>query len=1365
MSFAKDAIGFYLSIEDQMSPVLERAVSNYEKFTSQLSKLNEKSYKQANAAMGKLTALVDTFDQLPKKAVKSYKKTLTELDKKMKPLTQKVGVVFTPKSERTFSQAIAKAVSKVLSKVTLRLTAAIPLRKVPGYDHSKSLRSAYKEMIQPPDMRGSFQGIPRFAEGGEVTGGQGKGIDDVLALLSKGEIVLPADIAEKLKAMAAASFDSAGAMGKAEEIDALTDVVAALVREMGKLKATNMDGEFDKATKSIDKMDDTMDDLTDTVEEADSAWGRFFQKTLGPAQFLAIQRSLDDLQRAFGGLSGTAQDAFGQVAGGQEPVLGFIESLNEANIKLNLSRDELAQWKADLLDLAAAAPDLGPQQIGQAFKALTDAGATSRDFLMQMSTLTAQIAETTGIGFDQAAEQVYRLGDAYGFTDEQIAEVFANVKATSSVTAISLEELSQQQSKNLDQLGAFLDTLGTADQKTKALVGLNQFAGAIAENWGEAGGAITDTFSQALAGNQEAMESLTTLGTSLQDVENAARAGDFTPILEDMVAHMRMMGEDSQFLAEVGELMKFQGTPAELSKMITSGGDMVAMLEQLRQQQVPTAESTAAMEEATKNVTTGFERFKRSVSGFLSSALGADTLEFFEDFNVQAAFATARLAQMAVEFGTAAVKAIFFRKASGGVVDTVSKTGGATKALGRTARGGKGVIGNFLAGIAQGIGAFGQPHVIAGVAVLTGALLGIAAAARIAEPVLESMFGVFERLAGKTIEMFERVFTTLTELDPKHALATAASMLALGPALSGLGTGLMIFGNTALLGVPGLIAFSKAIKFMSDETGENPLATAINRLFDMFQFDDTKMKRAIRSITGAALFMGELAAVTVAFGIMKTAAFLQKANPLEGLAQVFGEGSLTEMLVGQSKTIIRTVDGLAEHYGSVSTSLLTKLEKAAPTFDAVGSFFATYAKISAAYAGVKFTAAAGKLLETYVQAFTKKTGFMVITDEADSIIRTVRVLADKFTTTSIDVKGLEDTMPVFETTAKFLEGYAGIVETFDKIKPGAIERVSEFYLDYYGIDSPLQALGKDLNTIISTIKQVSAGFYLLDQDVGEDVIAGAGKGIEKAVGMLSQFRPVLEASEDLSAMAEALRGGFWADLWDAISGEEAPLEALKNVFIDDEQGIIGVVSEITTFLAGRAGFIEGANVWDGIGKYYEGAQVGLNRVRKITDGLTAVAEGFDKLSELSTVQAVGTATVQSMESVILMIGGLGRKMAAIGELPVLEEMAQKADRVKRIADALRSATLAGIQLSQADLMPEFEAPMTTKAELERVVRVELDPNTTDRPVLSATQESNMLLAQILSALQQGGARQARPSTPGAVRPTDERVRALAGGED
>ncbi len=1324
-----------------MSPVLKSATSNYQKFTKQLTDLNKKSQAAVDSMQNTVSGLFKSFADLPKQAVKSYEKTSKELQKRIKPLTQKVNVVFTPKSERTFSAAISKAISKSLSKVTVRLSASKPLSRTVGYDTSKSLQAAYREMVQPPDMRGGFQGIPKFAEGGEVTDGKGKGIDDVLALLSKGEIVLPSDIAEKLKIMASAAFDSGGAMASSEAMENLTGLVSDLTRELGKLKNQRISEEFDAATKSMDKTENQMEDLTDTVEEADTAFGRLMQKTLGPATFLALSRSLENLKGSFGNLKGQAEGTFDVVGGGTGPISGFFENMNAANLVLGESREELAQTKTELIDLSKQFDNVGVDQFGQAFRSMVEQG-TGKEFAQQNAGLVAQMTQL-GTSAEDAAARVYELRNSYGLATEQVIALEENNRRFADGGAITYDELSKSQEENLKTLGSFIAMNKlNAIETENLLTGLNQTTVALTTNWGAAGGEMSKMMSEAIADpSSDAAKSLLAMGVNLDEMRMSAMKGDVSGALTQIIDRVSALGASSPFVEKLHEQLKFPGTATEMVKVATEGGKMLKTQEELIATTLKGADAVDAHNKRLAGSESAFGSFTKDMGKWVAGVIPESVIEFFDSFSLQAIISTALLAKVGAGFLKAGTSMFKFGKGGKMAVDSLSKAGKATETLGKVSKGSGAISkgGGFLGGIARGLGMFANPKVIIGIAVITGTVYAaslivvdfienLAGAASKNKAGFDILFSYLERFTGQVIDGFVTFIDALKGLKTGQILAVAGGLLAIGPALSMMGTGLAALGAGALLSIPGLLALGKVLPMLGGGSGEaGSIADTITALMEAFQLDTTLAKKAVISIGAAALFMGGLAAVTVQFGVMKAAALIDKANPMEGIAQVFGQGSLSKMLEKQASNIVKTVDALAETFGNINKTTVKKMQASAPILSGMASFLADYALIAASMAGIKLAAGADKLMGDTMQLVFGQGSLSMLKDQKGQIIATVKALSDfgsSFTKSELD--SMEAAAPVFESVAKFLKDYASVQEIIEGLEPSALDALSDWYVEAIGGDSPMASLQKKIPEIRDVILGIATEFTLLNKTLTDEMVASTNAGIMKSIDLIKAFAPVVEQTDELQELTEGLESGFFGKISDWIGLTDSPLDQLKKTMMGDgdKDGIIGVLSSISTFISSKA------KTWTGLLNIKSTAKV-MSSVGSMMTDMLGATKAFEEAGDIATSAGV-SGIVKARENIINMFSGI------VGTIE---------------------------QLTGLEMEAKLAVPVTTKAEIESAVRVDNGDNT-DRPLLSAAQESNMLLGQILKAVQSQTSGTVTASTPTAsVRPVNARTRNLAHGGD
>lgn len=217
-SFAANAVGFYLQLEDQLSPALISAESKYSSFTKKLTAWNAKAVTALNKGMSAVTQFVEQLGDLD-----------AQFDKVMKvPLTKKVKLMFDAKEAASFGKNVSQAVAKVLSKVKFNIV-------------SKGGKSG--------GMTGTITNLPRFAKGGFVgpppAGGFDPGSGDNQIIAAKtGELVQTADQANTMSGAVASMANSVQKMTSAEKAKAKDSLetlqfLKTVIKDTGKLAEIN----------------------------------------------------------------------------------------------------------------------------------------------------------------------------------------------------------------------------------------------------------------------------------------------------------------------------------------------------------------------------------------------------------------------------------------------------------------------------------------------------------------------------------------------------------------------------------------------------------------------------------------------------------------------------------------------------------------------------------------------------------------------------------------------------------------------------------------------------------------------------------------------------------------------------------------------------------------------------------------------------------------------------------------------------------------------------------------------------------------------------------------------------------------------
>jgi len=898
LAFSDDAIGFYLQLEDQLTPALATADSSYETFVKSLERYNQRAFKSANMGMSAVTDLVDSFGAVPKEAAKAYDKAYSEIKKRTKPITQSVRIDFSPKTTKGLARAVEQGVAKAMRKVRIRLSAARPLSRITGFDTTESLRAAYKGMTQPPDMFGRFQNIPRFAEGGEVTGGGGKkDIDNILAMLKEGEIVLPVDIADALKA----------ATGKKRPPAWLSAALAEMLN--------------DKVAPMINKNTDALENVNDTGEETVGIFENLMTNILGQARFLALNKALETVQTSLQGVQSAGGDVADQMGATTEASQGLIENMFDSNRMLGLSREQMFALTSDVVRYAAAVSDgaIGTDELGMAFLSLTQAGLRNQAQLKALAPAVALIAKTTFTDPDSAAKSLYKLTDAYGLSNDAAVALFGTFRNIAGKTAITVADLNEQMQTQMEDLGAFFEMKGLKPEQIKtSLEGIAMMTAALSDNWQESGSAMAAVMADALAGNIEAQKSLGLMGTSYEKLQAAVVTGDLSPVLEQMTKNFEGAGGAAENLKDLHGKLDIPITVEEFGKLITKGGDTVATLRELQGQTVPTGKGMAAIAAQGEEMTSMFDRWKNSISLFFSKGYGLKLIEFFDGFNFQLAHSIAYLLKDAIAFTVWGGKAvlsilgvawarIFHAKAA--TTEAVA-VGASATASAAAAPASVGLSAGLMA-LAPAI------PVILG---LAAAVVMIGAALWLATPA----FKVFADVIKTGMGMFMDMFGILVETPPTQILASVGALYAMAGAFPLLGLGILTFSNALGMSAPGLLIFAGAVAVLGGALGPTAgLHDVLTRLMSIFIFEPGMADEALAGMAAAVKFVAGY--VTIMGALTALAAGAVVASITGAVLEFFGVGSPLEALVARGRGVLGTLKPLMAEFAELGFGA-TKIE-------------------------------------------------------------------------------------------------------------------------------------------------------------------------------------------------------------------------------------------------------------------------------------------------------------------------------------------------------------------------------------------------------------------------------------------------------
>lgn len=860
MGFAKDAIGFYLQGEDQLTPVLESAGGAYRKFVKQIETSNRQAYKAVTGGMGKLGDLIEQFRELPDEAVKGYKGALTALRTRIKPIVQPINVVFSVKSRREISNAIGAAVSKALSGVKIRMSPSYPETPLSLFN-SKNLRSKYSDQTQPPDMKGKLE-PKKFKKGGLVEGGT-PGKDSVLSLLEPGEFVLPKEIVKGLGSLRGEKGQFISPKSYAESVAKIDNLGKALGKLKVAIDAGMKDGKalamFERGLREMDEevanlvqnskalsyqtqvrlapaVRDLKKDM-DALRMAEEAVGKtsnnLLSKILGPARFIAISMAAEKIVDSLSRLKDGGLQAFDALGG--EQIESFTTNVNQMNTRLNLSRDELREFKkaaADVADLK----DLNINEMSEALEGMTDAGMRNTDMMLRLAPATTDFSRSARVSFDTSSRAAYRLADAYGFTEDQVAGTFDNIRMFQANSAANAEQLTSDMLETMQSLGPALLNESTENQQ-KILSNFARLGASLSDTWTGETSNLQGLLGRAMGGEVEAMQSVSQIfGKTQEQLSSAFRSGDLTGILDGLAGQIEMLSSSNNIagLNALRQSIGFEGTPEQFALLGKNIDKVNGHLDKLgsKQHTIETMSTAQAnLNEAADTTRTTYEEWSKQFGQLaaveipgLGVSLG-QVVDLGKEFNVTTLLSVGYLAKLGVQAAVGTAKGLMtLGSMLGGVIGKMGLFGGATKAAtaastvagsASTAAAGGGLFTGMAAGmtaLAGGVGTLGavllSPAGIAFTVSLVATLLALGGALRLASPAIEvfgnvamaamrgavEAFGMFVPVALKVADVAGAVLlgTLSAVVDVFRLLFNAdASQLALvAPALFGIAGGL-----------------------------------------------------------------------------------------------------------------------------------------------------------------------------------------------------------------------------------------------------------------------------------------------------------------------------------------------------------------------------------------------------------------------------------------------------------------------------------------------------------------------------------------------------------------------------------------------
>lgn len=903
MAFSDQSIGFYLQMEDQMTPKFPGVASAYQKFVRKMTGLNEKLYGSTAGAASHLGNLVKGLTKIAKVA------------------TMTIDMQLTPKSRKSMSKLVSDAVVEALLGSKIRLRAAMPSKVSKLFSQDVGLRQLYKDMPQPPDMLGR---IERFAEGGKVPEGKGRrGKDSVLSLLTPGEVVIPTKLVKKLEKAFADVEKRKGVIeagfGSKEDVAYYETALVKIANAMEALSDATKNAGIEAKTRlapQIVNLRERFTGLTKAEEKASDEADHFLGKVLGPARFVTLMTALRGVQDGFSQLSGGVQQFGSEVGAGE--FQSFPDRLREIRQQLGLSAEDSARFTGAI---AKTSEEVGTNffKALEATDALIGAGEKDRTKLIEQSAMLARANRVTGADFGSLAKSIRLFTGDLGMSSKGFDAIVLSIdKMTkSSDLAVNTPELMEALATALDN--PILKGRGAEDIQNYAnnLIALRA---ASESAWqGESG--IEQIFANALAGKSEALTQVSKLTSGqisntveLQDAltSRGGLTGAFDLLLTQ-IDQLRQNG-DTVGLEEIGQDMGLDG------KFLTRLEAFIGKQGVSSKLAVPLEDSATAGDKlgaSMSKMTTAAEKLTNVVGNFVGSSGPMQMLvEFLDQVPVLALIAGAHLSGTLLRSFGALGKGML------GIF------GGVFGGLGRLMGGGGGVFGKMFSGLGKmfGLGGAGAsagssvmgtasavsgPGLLAASAKIGLVLAGVAAVLLVIGtyaddilPLLETALPGLARIGklvateagvalADTLVELVRVFEPLGKMEKNFdeaskGLSASASFLGwvglAGIELTAIGTGAMI--------VDGLI---KIVEVMSG--GEVGSTNPLQLLAGQGQSIADTLVSLARSFAPVAPLASSFAAA--AEGLKQSAMFLLSFGVVGAELAVLGTGALIADGVGK----------------------------------------------------------------------------------------------------------------------------------------------------------------------------------------------------------------------------------------------------------------------------------------------------------------------------------------------------------------------------------------------------------------------------------------------------------------------------------
>lgn len=751
MTLSANAIGFYLEAEDvSLSSTLKKATSNYEKYTKALEGYNDRAFTSTQRGLGQVRDLLKSVQDLPAAVEKTMKTASGKIAKQLKPITQKVDLQVTVKSANKLKKLFSQAVSEAMSGANIRLSSSLPQKRMAMFQQGVGLRAQYQDVVQPPDMKGKLSPLKKFNKGGIARVDGPAGIDKVLAMLTKDEMVLPADVSKDLQKAAGGRLQTAGGkFASSKELGVMVAEVTNLAEALDKMKGgleAGIGGEAEHqqyvkgvaelekqvgmlteaqdglsfVTKvrlgpSILQVTERLEDLREESVETGSRVEELLGKIMGPARFLAIQKGIETVQEGFNSMRAGAGSAFSTLGG--DEIGSGIDSINQMNQFLGVSRDELLKVKIRAGQVAKEVEGVTFDELGFALKEAAELGIRDEDILFKLATTSSLAAKGLNIAAESATKLGFELTESLNMSQEGLDATIASMGKLSDKTSgfnIDAGKLFEQTTSDVETLNTSLRNM--SGEESQKLIGSFNQIGAVLESQFIGAAGIRETLAKAFEGgpeNQEAIQSAFLLtGLAQDELKAKLQSGDLSGLFEQIGDQVQGLDTASlkalsaQVGVSSGELGKF----GKMQTQINEGFDKA------QGRIVATGDGLGVLTERARNNRTEFEKMQEAFTDNVSSmslfgVSGAEIMDFMKDFNLTSLASVAILGKPFLSaFGKAGSKLAEFGGFASRTNMSMAGTTGGLKAMGGRALG-------AAKGLAAAMGPIGL--VAAGVGALT----------------------------------------------------------------------------------------------------------------------------------------------------------------------------------------------------------------------------------------------------------------------------------------------------------------------------------------------------------------------------------------------------------------------------------------------------------------------------------------------------------------------------------------------------------------------------------------------------------------------------------------------------------------------